>query len=131
MHHRIPPATTSTVPLGARGKTQPTKKGGGGGEDLVTTCLPGQSNADSTTAKLATHIPTTKVINAPLCQNQNNLMLDYFDGFLFLLPGRIEKLSLRGLRLERIDRRGRMGGRGGDVVAKDETFGLDDVFLDG
>ena len=58
-------------------------------------------------------------------------MLDYFDGFLFLLPGRIEKLSLRGLRLERIDRRGRMGGRGGDVVAKDETFGLDDVFLDG
>ena len=82
----------------------------------MTTCLPGQSNADSTTAKLATHIPTTKVINAPLCQNQNNLMLDYFDGFLFLLPGRIEKLSLRGLRLERIDRRGRMGGRGGIVI---------------
>ena len=97
----------------------------------MATCLPGQSNADSTTAKLATHIPTTKVINAPLCPNQNNLMLDYFDGFLFLLPGRIEKLSLRGLRLERIGGLGEDGGEGGDDVAKDETFGLDDVFLDG
>ena len=90
MHHRISPATTSTVPLGARGKTQPTKGGVEGvGEDLVATCLPGQSNAENTTTELVTHIPTTKVINAPLCQNQNNLMLDYFDGFLFLLPGKL------------------------------------------
>ena len=56
-----------------RNRNQP--RGGGGPS------LPGQSNADNTTAKLEIHPPTTKVINSRLCQNQNNLMCNYLDGY--------------------------------------------------
>ena len=47
-----------------QGKDQNQPKGE---EDLVATCLPGQSNADNTTTKLGTHTLTTKVIINQLC----------------------------------------------------------------
>ena len=70
-HPRIAPATTSTEPLRAREWTKTNQKGG---EDLVATSLPGQSNADNTTTKLENHTATTKVINTQMCQNLTNLM---------------------------------------------------------
>ena len=80
-----PVRARSHLRAGEEKPNQPEKGGVLWGEDQVATQLPGQSNADYTTTKLETHILATKVIDTYLCPNQNNLMLDYLDGFLWII----------------------------------------------